>query len=661
MTDHVDVLIVGAGLSGIGAACHLQERCPSKSYVILEARGAIGGTWDLFRYPGVRSDSDMFTLGYRFKPWTDSRTLADGESILSYVREAAREHGVEQKIRFGHKVVGFHWSSDDARWTVQIDRNGRRTQMTCAFVFLCSGYFDYDGGYTPQFEGVERFNGQIVHPQKWPEDLDYAGKRVVVIGSGATAVTMVPAMAETAAQVTMLQRSPTYIVTLPAVDPIANLARRVLPEKAAYAVSRWKNVLLQIATFQLSRWRPGLVRRAIRWAARRQLPPGYEVDRHFKPAYDPWDQRMCVVPDGDLFKAIRHGRAELVTDTVETFTEHGIDLGSGRELAADVVVTATGLNLLGLAGLDLTVDGQTVHVPDRLAYKSLMLEDVPNMAFTIGYTNASWTLKADLTSEYVCRVLNHMDATGRQVCVPHNSDPSVAHEPLIDLAAGYIQRSIAEMPKQGSKAPWRLRQNYARDILPLRHGKLEDGVLQFRRAGATVQVPSGRPRARACPRNRSARAHVAPRRDAVLEHPRQVHQVPAHEGRVGVGEVVVQPDAVVAVAGSGSRLADPARVGLRRDRVAHVLEAVEHVGRAVLDAVLVAGDQTAAHAAVEDRLARVVQVARVRVQPLDHQLHLRAVVAQPDRPAQHQDVRGQHALEELGPLVAVPAGLGHVG
>ena len=481
--DHVDVLIVGAGLSGIGAACHLEEECPSKDYAVLEARDAIGGTWDLFRYPGVRSDSDMFTLGYRFKPWTDTKTLADGPAILDYVKETAREHGVEEKIRFGHKVVGLSWSGDDSRWTVKIERDGGPTAMTASFVFLCGGYYDYEGGFTPEFQGIERFQGEVIHPQKWPEDLDYAGKRVVVIGSGATAVTMVPAMAGTAAHVTMLQRSPTYIVTLPAVDPIAKFVRRLLPVKAAYVVSRWKNVLLQMATFHLSRRRPEWVRKAIRAGVRHQLPAGYDVDRHFRPAYDPWDERMCVVPDADLFKSISSGEAEMVTDTIEEFTETGIRLTSGRELEADIVVTATGLNLMSMAAVDLTVDGEAVHVPDRLTYKSLMLEDVPNMAFTIGYTNASWTLKADLTSEYVCRLLNHMDAGGYDVCVPHNDDASVTAEPLIDLASGYVQRSIEQMPKQGSKPPWRLRQNYAVDIVTLRRGALEDGTLRFFRPG----------------------------------------------------------------------------------------------------------------------------------------------------------------------------------
>ena len=356
--------------------------------------------------------------------------------------------------------------------------------MTADFVFLCSGYYDYAGGYTPEFEGLDRFEGTVVHPQKWPEDLDYAGKRVVVIGSGATAVTMVPAMAETAAHVTMLQRSPTYIVALPAVDPIASVLRRVLPMKAAYVVSRWKNVLIQMGIYNLSRWRPKLVRKLIREGVRRQLPAGYDVDRHFRPPYDPWDERMCVVPDADLFKSISSGRTEMVTDTIDQFTETGIRLTSGRELEADIVVTATGLNLLSLGALDVTVDGEAVPIPDRLTYKALMLEDVPNLAFTIGYTNASWTLKADLTSEYVCRLINHMDERGYDVCVPHNDDASITAEPLIDLASGYIQRSIDQMPKRGSKQPWRLRQNYAVDIVNLRHGQIEDGVMRFSRAGA---------------------------------------------------------------------------------------------------------------------------------------------------------------------------------
>jgi monooxygenase len=493
-TDHVDVLIVGAGLSGIGAACHLQERCPSKSYAILEARDAIGGTWDLFRYPGIRSDSDMFTLGYRFRPWTESKAIADGPSILNYVNETASENGIDDKIRFGHKVVRVEWSSEEQTWTVESEHDGETVRMTCAFVFLCSGYFNYDKGFTPDFEGIERFEGEIIHPQHWPEDLDYAGKRVVVIGSGATAVTLVPAMAEDAEHVTMLQRSPTYIAVLPAEDPIANFVRRVLPVKAAYFLARWKNVLLQMGVYNLSRWKPDVVRKAIRWNVKRQLPPGYEVDKHFKPAYDPWDQRLCLVPDADLFKAIGKGKASVATDRIETFTENGLRLASGEELEADVIITATGLNLIGLAGLEINVDGEDVSLPEKMAYKSLMLGDVPNFVFALGYTNASWTLKADLTSEFVCRLINHMHANGYTQCAPRNNDPSVTPEPFLDLAAGYVLRALDDLPKQGSKPPWKLRQNYAHDIVTLRHGALEDGTMEFSRAprsaAADERVPA---------------------------------------------------------------------------------------------------------------------------------------------------------------------------
>ncbi len=482
-SPYVDVLIVGAGISGIGAACHLGEKCPRKSYAILEAREDIGGTWDLFRYPGIRSDSDMFTLGFSFRPWTDPKAIADGPSILSYVRETAREHGVDEQIRFGHRVVGAQWDSHAASWTVQVERadTGETTTMTCGFLYLCSGYYHYDAGYTPEFEGIERFGGELVHPQHWPEDLDYAGKRVVVIGSGATAVTLVPAMAEKAAHLTMLQRSPSYIVALPGEDPIANFLRRRLPAKAAYFLIRWKNVAFMSGTYALSRRRPELVKRILRWDVERRLPAGYEIDTHFKPAYDPWDQRMCLVPDGDLFEAISDGSATVVTDHIDTFTETGIRLASGDELEADVVVTATGLRMLGLAGLPMTVDGEAVDMPSRLAYKALMLDRVPNMAYSVGYTNASWTLKADLTSEFVCRVLNHMDAHGYDRAMPHNRDPSVTPEPFLDLAAGYVLRALDDLPKQGSKVPWRLRQNYARDILTLRHGKLDDAAMKFAR------------------------------------------------------------------------------------------------------------------------------------------------------------------------------------
>jgi monooxygenase len=488
--EHVDVLIVGAGLSGIGAACHLQSRCPGKSYAIVEARDRIGGTWDLFKYPGIRSDSDMYTLGYVFKPWTEAKSIADGSSILDYVRQTASDNGIESKIRYNQRVVRAEWSSADARWTVEIARGeagegaGESTRMSCSFLFLCSGYYRYDEGYTPEFSGRERFAGQIVHPQHWDESLDYAAKRVVVIGSGATAVTLVPSMAESAAHVTMLQRSPSYIVSLPAEDPIAKALRRFLPAKLAYPVMRWKNVLLTMASFQLSRRRPRAMKALIRKGLERQLPAGYDIDTHFKPSYDPWDQRLCLVPNGDLFDAIAHGSASIVTDRIDTFTESGIRLASGVELEADVIVTATGLNLLALGGLEFCVDGHEITLADTMSYKGMMLSGIPNMAFAVGYTNASWTLKCDLTCEYVCRLINHMDEHGCAQCVPHNCDPAVRERPFIDFSSGYVQRSIERFPKQGSKAPWRLHQNYALDILNLRFGSVEDAAMEF--SGAPV-------------------------------------------------------------------------------------------------------------------------------------------------------------------------------
>jgi monooxygenase len=480
LSEHVDVLIVGAGLSGIGAACHLTARQPHKSYAILEAREAIGGTWDLFRYPGIRSDSDMYTLGYAFKPWRDAKSIADGPAILRYVQDTAREHDVERHVRFGHRAVRAEWSSADARWTVHAERaNGDTATLTCGFLFMCSGYYRYDEGYTPSFEGTERFAGQIIHPQHWPDDIDYAGKRVVVIGSGATAVTLVPAIAETAAHVTMLQRSPSYVVSLPGEDPLALLARRLLPPRRAYSLVRWKNVLVTTLFFQLSRRRPHLIKRLIRHGVERRLPPGYDVDRHFKPRYDPWDQRVCLVPDGDLFEAICAGRASIVTDEVETFTELGLRLRSGAELEADLIVTATGLNMLALGGIELDVDGDEVRIPETVGYKGMMLSGVPNMAIAIGYTNASWTLKCDLTCAYVCRLLAHMDEHGYSQVVAPTPGPDFATRPFIDLTSGYVQRSVDRFPRQGVSAPWRLYQNYARDIALLRRGPIDDGTLAF--------------------------------------------------------------------------------------------------------------------------------------------------------------------------------------
>ncbi|MEV5634418.1 flavin-containing monooxygenase [Micromonospora tulbaghiae] len=488
--DHVDVLIVGAGLSGIGAAVHLGRECPGRAYAVLEARGAIGGTWDLFRYPGIRSDSDMYTLGYSFKPWTDPKAIADGDSIRAYVRQTAREYGVERHIRFHHRAVRAEWDSATARWTVHAHRDdtGEDVTLTCGFLFTNSGYYRYDEGYTPRFPGVERYAGTLVHPQHWPEHLDYTGKRVVVIGSGATAVTLVPAMAERAAHVTMLQRSPTYVIALPSRDRFADAARRWLPPKAAYAVARWKNVALGVANFQLSRRAPGVVKRFLRRAAKGRLPSGYDVDRHFSPRYNPWDQRLCVVPDGDLFAALSAGRASVVTDTIDTFTEQGIRLASGEELPADVVVTATGLNLLALGGMTLAVDGAEVDLASTVAYKGMMLSGVPNFAMTIGYTNASWTLKADLVATYVCRLLRHLDDTGRQIVTPLAPDTDDL-VPIIDLRSGYVLRAVDQLPKQGPQAPWRLHQNYPRDVRLMRHGPLTDGV-RFARAGAPATAPA---------------------------------------------------------------------------------------------------------------------------------------------------------------------------
>ena len=481
--EHVDVLIVGAGLSGIGAGYHLQSECPNKSYVILEGREASGGTWDLFRYPGIRSDSDMYTLGYSFKPWEDAKAIADGPSILEYVRSTAKDYGIDRHIRFRHKVKRASWSSADARWTVEAEKGdtGEIARFTASFLFFCSGYYNYDAGYTPEFLGRDRFQGRIVHPQKWTEDVDYAGKKVVVIGSGATAVTLVPALAEKAAHVVMLQRSPTYILSLPGEDALANAMRRYLPSMVAYNITRWKNVLLGMLIFQLSRKAPDLIKKLIRAGVVAQLPKGYDVDKHFKPTYNPWDQRMCLVPDADLFRAIRKGKASVVTDHIETFTEKGIKLKSGEELEADLIVTATGLDLLAAGGVQLAVDGAAVEISKSMGYKGMMLSGVPNFASAMGYTNASWTLKADLTCEYVCRLLNFMEKRGYDKVVPQNNDPTIQPVPFIDFNSGYVLRAIEKFPKQGSRSPWKLHQNYALDIVALRFGTLEDGALQFTR------------------------------------------------------------------------------------------------------------------------------------------------------------------------------------
>ena len=485
--EHFDVLIVGAGLSGIGAGVHLQARCPGKTYAILEGRETLGGTWDLFRYPGIRSDSDMYTLGYAFRPWTQAKSIADGPAILTYIRDTAREHGIDRHIRFQHRVQRAAWSTPEARWTVDVEHVDSQSgqggsvlvQFTCSFLFMCSGYYRYDQGYTPAFPGQERFAGRIVHPQHWTPDIAYANQRVVVIGSGATAMTLVPSMAKTAAHVTLLQRSPTYVVARPGSDPIANTLRKRLPARLAYGITRWKNVLLGMYFFQLARRKPERVKQLILGGVQQALGPGYDVARHFTPRYKPWDQRLCLVPDGDLFQAINSGRASMVTDQIDTFTEHGIRLQSGAELEADLIVTATGLNLQVLGGLQVSVDGQPVDFARTMSYKGMMYSDVPNFASAFGYTNASWTLKCDLTCLYVCRLLNHLDVKGLRQCTPRRTDPTVTETPWLDFTSGYVQRTLDQFPKQGSRAPWKLYQNYARDLLSLKFGKVEDGEMAF--------------------------------------------------------------------------------------------------------------------------------------------------------------------------------------
>ena len=481
--EYVDVLIVGAGLSGIAAGYYLQTRCPTKHYTILEGRSALGGTWDLFRYPGVRSDSDMYTLGYTFRPWTEAKAIADGPAILRYIRETAAEYGIDRKIRFGHRVRRAAWSSDDSMWTVEVERGPDQeiVRFTCSFLFMCSGYYDYARGYTPTWPGVERFSGRIVHPQAWPEDLDYAGKRIVVIGSGATAVTLVPALAKQAAHVTMLQRSPTYVVASPSQDAIANWLRRHLPAGLAHRAARWKSVLLGMYFYTIARRRPAATKQAILRMVQEQLGPDYDVATHFTPRYNPWDQRLCLAPDADLFAAIKSGRASVVTDHIETFTETGIRLCSGSELAADIIVTATGLVMQVMSGIELTVDDVPVDLAKTLSYKGSMYSDIPNLASAFGYTNASWTLKAELTAQYVCRLLNYMACHGYVRCTPRIHDPSITAEPMLDFTSGYVQRAIHKLPRQGSKKPWKLYQNYVLDLLTLRFGAVNDGTMEFAR------------------------------------------------------------------------------------------------------------------------------------------------------------------------------------
>jgi len=490
--EHHDVLIVGAGLAGIGAACHLQRYAPGQTYAIVEARGASGGTWDLFRFPGVRSDSDMFTLGYGFRPWTSPKSMAGGGEILSYLRETAAAHGVDRHITYHRRVVGAEWSSADAQWTVTVEQaeTGERSQRTCGFLYLCCGYYRHDQGYTPDWPGRDDFDGPVAHPQHWPADLDVTGKRVVVIGSGATAVTLVPALAPAAAHVTMLQRSPSFFLSLPGIDPTAGLLRKILPSRQAYAAIRWKNITVTAGFYRLCRRYPERMRKLLRDGALRRLPAGYDVGTHFTPAYDPWDQRMCFVPDGDFFAAISSGKASVVTDHIEAFTRSGIALRSGASLEADVIVTATGFSVLPLGGITLTVDGEAVTVAEHVAYQGMMLDGVPNLAFAIGYTNASWTLKVDLASAYVGRLLRFMADRGYASVTPRLPSRPMATSPIFDLTSGYIERARDLLPRQGERAPWRLRQHYAKDARLFR-GPIDEENLQFRSSARPRAASSG--------------------------------------------------------------------------------------------------------------------------------------------------------------------------
>jgi monooxygenase len=494
-TEQFDVVIVGAGLSGIGAAFHLQDECPGKRYVILEGRESMGGTWDLFRFPGIRSDSDMYTLGYNFKPWIDEKAIADGPTILRYIRETAADNGIDQHIRYSQRVDRAKWSSDDAMWTLEsCDKiSGENRKIKCNMILTCSGYFSYEQGYTPNFAGREKFSGRIIHPQKWPEDLNYADKRVVVIGSGATAVTLIPEMAKTASHVVMLQRSPTYMASLPDKDVVANFLRKILPGKLAYAITRWKNIRFQQMIYRRTRNTPEKVKDQLLNMLRKELTPEVDIEKHFTPRYDPWDQRLCLVPNGDFFASINSGKASVVTDKIKSFTESGLLLESGEELEADIIVTATGLNLVPLGGIEFFVDGEPVDFAKSFSYKAMMYSDVPNLVSTFGYINASWTLRADLIAEYSCRLINHMDDSGLRQCTPRlrSEDQDMpSRDWITDFSSGYMQRSMHLMPRQGDKDPWINTQNYSEDKKLILDKEIDDGVLRFSNpaCGATTTL-----------------------------------------------------------------------------------------------------------------------------------------------------------------------------
>jgi len=486
--EHRDVIIIGAGLSGIGAACHLTRNTPNKRYAILESREAMGGTWDLFRYPGIRSDSDMHTLGYSFKPWKHEQAIADGPAILSYIRETAQQYDIEQYIRYNQQVEHVSWDSVSATWTLTLKVSGQKNSiMTCSFIYSCTGYYRYDKGYTPEFTGIDSFKGEVIHPQQWPENIDYGGKKVVVIGSGATAITLVPSMAKTAGHVTMLQRSPTYVVSRPSRDSFAAKLDRYLPDQLAYQLTRWKNVLSQMILYRMSKRRPDYIREKLIGWTQRWLGKDFDVATHFSPSYKPWDQRLCLVPNGDLFRSLRKGTSSVVTDHIDRFTELGIQLKSGKMLEADIVITATGLELLAIGGMHIEVDGKHIDISDTVQYKGMMLSDVPNFFFATGYTNASWTLKCDLTSEYVCRLINYMDRTQQQRCVPRTGDMSFNRVMSIGLESGYIKRSINKFPKEGAVAPWKLHQSYFLDLFQLRYGSLKSKHMEFSSTAEVVK------------------------------------------------------------------------------------------------------------------------------------------------------------------------------
>lgn len=480
-TNYFDVIVVGAGLSGIGAAHYLQTDCPDKTYALLEMRDTIGGTWDLFQYPGIRSDSDMYTLGYTFRPWTLSKAIADGGDILKYIRDTAKEEDIEKNIRYNHKIITSKWSSEEQQWTIEVKRTDTKetVQFTCNFLLMCSGYYNYDHGYTPNFKGADKFKGQIIHPQKWTSDIDYTDKKIIVIGSGATAVTLVPELSKKASKVIMLQRSPSYIASAPSEDKTANFLRKTLPSKIAYSISRWKKVLTGMFFYYLAKKKPKWVKKIIRDGTQKALGTDYDVAKHFTPKYDPWDERFCLVPDGDLFHALAKKKAEIVTDHIDQFTETGILLKSGETLEADIIVTATGLDLKFMAGLQVTVNNKKVKASELYVYRGTMFSNVPNLALITGYTNASWTLKSDLSSQFICRVINHMHKTNTREVTPElNGD--MDNIPLIDFSSGYIERAKGKLPKQGTKRPWKLNQNYVLDIMNYKYSKLKDDVLKFK-------------------------------------------------------------------------------------------------------------------------------------------------------------------------------------